>query len=104
MIDFNKIMTEELEESRKGNIFRAPQPEPKVEHVSKKPPIGTSAENPYHITIDGETDLNGEFGPQQVQSLLGLVVDFPLSKKMKDAGDDADAIHHLNKLNSHRGG
>jgi hypothetical protein len=89
-VDFNKLMTEELSKARKGNMFAAkPEPTPQDLHA--------------HITIDEETDLNEEFGPQQVQSLLGLVVDSPLSKALSDAEDDADAVRHLNRL-KYRGG
>ncbi|MEE8114645.1 MAG: hypothetical protein V3T23_09850, partial [Nitrososphaerales archaeon] len=65
MIDFNRLMTEELEERRKGNIFHLKSDLPlKVERVlseSPLPPVGSSPANPYHITIDEETDLNAEF-------------------------------------------
>ncbi len=101
MIDFNKLMTEELEECRKANIFRArqiPELPLKAEPVLGTPLRGSSAANPHHITMDEETDLNGEFGPQQVQSLLALVVDLPLHKKMEGAVDDAAAVYHLNRL------
>jgi hypothetical protein len=83
-------MTEELSKAREKNMFVA-KPE--------------QFPGPYHaeISIDEETDLNEEFGPQQVQSLLGLVVDSPLSKALSDAEDDADAVRHLNRL-KYRGG
>lgn len=91
-MDFNKIMQEELDERRKGNMFQGYQ-------SPEQPPKKADA----HISIDDEeTDLNEVYGPAQVQSLLGLVVDFPLRKKFADAGDDADAVHHLNKLKAPR--
>ena len=87
MIDFNKVMQDELETRREGNTFA----------VKRLPNKGNNQID-AHITIDEETDLNGEFGPQQVQSLLGLVVDFPLHHKMEGALDDEDAVRHLNRL------
>ncbi len=101
MIDFDKLMTEELEECRKGNIFRArqiPELPLKAELVLGTPLRGSSAANPHHITIDEGALLNAEYGPQQVESLLALVVDSPLHRKMEGAIDDYDAVRHLNRL------
>lgn len=88
-MDFNKLMTEELNKARKGNMFQPKEQLPQQADA--------------HISIDEETDLNEDFGPQQVQSLLGLVVDFPLDKAMDDAVDDYDAVRHLTRLKNHRG-
>lgn len=103
MVDFNDIFQKELRGRRERSIFT-----PSTEMVgAEKNPIHTHISVHTRISIDEtneETSLNAEYGPQQVQSLLSLVVDLPLNKRMKDAGDDADAFHHLNKLNSHRGG
>jgi hypothetical protein len=100
-MDFNKLMTEELNERRKGNMFKAFQPEeqppgpPEVGHESS-PPKGEPCDLIIHI--DTETDLNEEYGPQQVQSLLGFVVDVPLDRALDGALDDADAVTHLNRF------
>jgi hypothetical protein len=116
VIDFNKLMTDELNERRKGNMFRpqggqpqAQSPEENVPTIAEVqamkntlPPEGSSAANPKHITIE-ETDLNETYGPQQVQSLLGLALDFSLRKKLSDAEDDVDAVRHLNRIKN-RGG
>lgn len=94
-MDFNKIMQEELKTRREGNMFQPNQAE-------EQPP---EMQADAHITIDDEEiDLNETYGPQQVRSLLGLVVDSPLHKRLEDAKDDTLAIHQLNELNSHRRG
>lgn len=103
MIDFNKLMTDELNERRKGNMFQAYQPQEQPPQAEDQPQIPEHAIKLDHIHIDEETDLNGTYGPQQVQSLLGLALDFSLRKKLSDATDDVDAVRHLNRLKN-RGG
>ncbi len=99
MSDINDIFQTELRSRRAKNIF-APAEKP------------TSAEgnvpkdHNFHISFDDTTEealLNEEYGPQQVKSLLHLVLDPLDQKNIADAEDDVLAIHQLNQLNSHRG-
>jgi hypothetical protein len=93
-MDFNKIMQDELKTRRADNMFQGYQ-------SPEQPPQKADA----HVSIDDEEiDLNEVYGPTQVRSLLGLVVDSPLHKRIEDANDDVLAIHQLNELNSHRRG
>ena len=103
MIDFNKLMTEELNKRREGNMFQASQPQEHPPQSEETPQIPAHAIQLDPITIDEETDLNETYGPQQVQSLLGLALDFSLRKKLSDAEDDVNAVHHLNRIKN-RGG
>lgn len=98
MVDINDIFQKELKHRRAQNIF-AP-----TENVARED-IPEGVQLP-HISIDDATEealLNAEYGPQQVESLLGLVVDWSLNHKMEGAVDDADAVRHLNRI-KYRGG
>lgn len=85
-LDMDRIVQEELREQR------------------NKPGRLTSGNQEVHIRISEErgTLLNAEYGPQQVESLLRLVVDYPLHKAMEDALDDNDAIRHLEARKKNR--
>ncbi|MBD3261020.1 MAG: hypothetical protein GF334_04960 [Candidatus Altiarchaeales archaeon] len=80
-LDMNQIIQSELQERRKGSSLPRQQNEPTI-----------------RISEDTGSLLNAEYGPQQVESLLRYVVDFPLEKAMSDAMDDNDAVRHLRKL------
>ncbi len=98
MADINDIFQKELKHRRAQNIF-AP-----AENVTRED-IPEGAVLPT-ISFDETTEealLNAEYGPQQVESLLGLEMDFSLRKKLADAADDVDAVRHLNRI-KYRGG
>lgn len=98
MADINDIFQKELKHRRAQNIF-AP-----TEIVTRED-IPAGAVLPT-ISFDETTEealLNAEYGPQQVESLLGLEMDYSLRKKLADAADDVDAVRHLNRI-KYRGG
>lgn len=84
-LDMNQIIQEELRAQRSapGRI------------TSNKPMSKHSSGCNIRISEEIGTLLNAEHGPQQVESLLRYVVDFPLEKAMDDALDDNDAVRHL---------
>jgi hypothetical protein len=99
MANINDIFQKELQQRREENIFAPAENQPTREDI----PDGAVLPN---ISIDETTEealLNAEYGPQQVESLLGLVVDFYLGKRLDDAADDVDAVRHLNRI-KYRGG
>lgn len=86
-LDMNQIIQQELQERRARGLFKGNKP---------NVPAGVNLPN---ITINGEgAHLNADHGPQQVESLLRYVVDYPLDKAMSDAEDDTDAVRHLRML------
>jgi len=88
---FNDIFQKELMVRRAQKIF---------------PPAEKFPGADKNISIDElseEALLNEKYGPQQVQSLLGFIVDYPLYLQMEDAEAEVRALHHLDRLNSHRG-
>ena len=92
MSDINKIFQQELRTRRKQNIF-APD-----ENCNSADLL--EMDKQYHISIsidetNEETLLKAEHDPQQVESLLGLVVDFSLGKRIDDAIDTEVALRHL---------
>jgi hypothetical protein len=90
MTNFNEMMQAELRTARSKSIF--PPTKKSTESLSKDREVVLP---PIHIDGEEGTILNAEHGPQQVESLLRYVVDFPTGKAMDDAVDDADAIRHL---------
>jgi hypothetical protein len=95
MADINDIFQKELKDRRAQNIFAPAENQPTREDI----PEGAVLPN---ISFD-EALLNAEYGPQQVESLLGLELDYSLRKKLADAADDVDAVRHLNRI-KYRGG
>jgi hypothetical protein len=99
MADINDIFQKELKDRRAQNIFAPAENQPTREDI----PEGAVLPN---ISFDEATEealLNAEYGPQQVESLLGLELDYSLRKKLADAADDVDAVRHLNRI-KYRGG
>jgi hypothetical protein len=99
MSDINDIFQKELKQRREENTFAPAETQPTREDI----PAGAVLPN---ISIDETSEealLNEEYGPQQVESLLGLALDFSLRKKLADAADDVDAVRHLNRI-KYRGG
>lgn len=90
MSKINDIFQKELQERREQNIFSAQkEQDPKTIRIS----IDETNEEAF---------LEEDYKPQQVKSLLNLVLD-PLDRKnIADAEDDALATHHLNQLNRHK--
>lgn len=107
MTDLNGIFQKSLREARKGNTFAPADELQKLQDSGVVADSGYDASTCNNIHFDETNEealLNAEYGPQQVQSLLSLVVDFPLHKRLEDAKDDVLAVHQLNQLNSHRRG
>lgn len=93
MANINDIFQRELKERRAQNIF-APTDKVGREDIPEGVQLPT-------ISIDEATEealLNAEYGPQQVESLLGLVVDYSLNRKLEGAVDDVDAVRHLHRI------
>lgn len=94
MSDINDIFQKELTRRRAQNIFAPTEKSVGREDI----PEGVQLPN---ISIDETSEgalLNAEYGPQQVESLLGLVVDYYLNRKLEGAADDVDAVRHLHRL------
>jgi len=101
MANLNDIFQKSLREARKGNTFAPADALQKLHDSGVKVYSGYDASNHNSIHIDETNEealLNAEYGPQQVESLLGLVVDWHLNRKMEGAIDDYDAVRHLNRL------
>ena len=101
MANLDDIFQKSLREARKGNTFAPAEALQKLQDSGVVVYSGYDPSNHNSIHIDETNEealLNAEYGPQQVQSLLALVVDLPLHKKMEDAVDDAAAVYHLNRL------
>jgi hypothetical protein len=101
MADLNDIFQKSLREARKGNTFAPAEALQKLQDSGVKVYSGYDASTCNKIHIDETNEealLNAEYGPQQVESLLALVVDFPLHHRMEGALDDEDAVRHLNRL------
>lgn len=95
-LDMNQIIQEELQQRRAKSVFTAgPKGNTRDSRVGSAGHIHIGDEG---IVVDRDSRLNADFGPQQVESLLRYVVDFPLEKAMSDAEDDADAVRHLRSL------
>jgi len=104
MTKVNDIFQEELKTRRKQSIF-AP-----TEKCDDADLLEADWRDKMHhhtsISIDETNEealLNEEYGPRQVESLLGLVLDPLDEKNLADAADDVLAIHHLNQLRNPRG-
>lgn len=50
------------------------------------------------ISEEADTLINNDYGPSQVESLLRMVMDYPLNKAISDVEDNLDALNHLEKL------
>ena len=98
MADINDIFQKELKHRRAQNIF-APTEIVTREDIPEGAVLPTIS---FDETTEGAL-LNAEYGPQQVESLLGLEMDYSLRKKLADAADDVDAVRHLNRI-KYRGG
>ncbi len=101
MTDLNDIFQKSLREARKGNTFAPAEALQTLHDSGVKVYSGYDASHHNNIHFDETNEealLNAEYGPQQVESLLGLVVDHPLHRRMEGALDDEDAVRHLNRL------
>ena len=101
MTDINDIFQKSLREARKGNTWAPAEALQELHDSGVKVYSGYDASHHNNIHIDETNEaalLNAEYGPQQVESLLGLVVDYSLNRKIEGAIDDDDAVRHLRRL------
>lgn len=99
--DLNDIFQKSLREARKGNTFAPADALQKLHDSGVKVYSGYDASHHNSIHIDETNEaalLNAEYGPQQVQSLLALVVDFKLHYMMEGA------VRHTDRLIKNRKG